>query len=584
MTFEHTMNSLGFRRSFGLVFSLLFCLKASGFQLTFSDNGSLDVGFEDEPLLVESVSMVESVTFQTGPRTFKTVPTTPVSQSFLDGNTQQQTYPWGELTHSFSVDKNRLIARLEISNQSDDVLADFRIKLFMMRTSEEPPEGSWTTLDDIVAEPFPAGGQNVFFTVDSLAPPIRLSSEKIDLTDGTRGAVLRFSGGVPEMHAGGVDMARPGRARVEPGETLALEYSMVSAPKETPRHIAASHTHEAFFRRHNQGQVWEDRRPIGAMFIASSGHTSMSNPRGFFWDPDLDVGDSEAVRKRALAFAERSVEALLAVDAQGFVLWDIEGIDRPSIAFVGDPRMMPILAPEMDPIADEFFAVFRDAGLRTGVTLRPTQVYFNESDKQWQHGTGSHNSVDRNPLGEEFEGLWPLPGERWPDERHWWEFFPIVERMTRKIEYAHDRWGCTLFYIDTNGVFRQPGTTPDVSFVLLSALVFQELKARNPDVLIMPELWSRGGTFHTAYWSATAPYMELRGGHRGTPTRVRRLLPHSFSVVNVSDGNIEQARETLVQSVRDGDILMMRGWFHDARNRIVREIYEEAAADNQFFE
>ena len=34
----------------------------------------------------------------------------------------------------------------------------------------------------------------------------------------------------------------------------------------------------------------------------------------------------------------------------------------------------------------------------------------------------------------------------------------------------------------------------------------------------------------------------------------------------------------LVQAVRNGDILMARGWFADGRNAIVKSIYEEAAA------
>jgi hypothetical protein len=35
---------------------------------------------------------------------------------------------------------------------------------------------------------------------------------------------------------------------------------------------------------------------------------------------------------------------------------------------------MPTLSPEMDPIADDFFKKYTDAGLRCGVTIRHTHV------------------------------------------------------------------------------------------------------------------------------------------------------------------------------------------------------------------
>jgi hypothetical protein len=71
--------------------------------------------------------------------------------------------------------------------------------------------------------------------------------------------------------------------------------------------------------------------------------------------------------------------------------------------------------------------------------------------------------------------------------------------------------------------------------------------------------------------------MELDMKGYGTPRHVRDLYPDAFSLVNIADGPIEEKRATLVESVRNGDILMSRGWFGDHRNAIVKGIYEEAA-------
>ena len=61
------------------------------------------------------------------------------------------------------------------------------------------------------------------------------------------------------------------------------------------------------------------------------------------------------------------------------MIWDIEGEPPGAAIYVGDPRAMGSLSPEMEfkangrPVADEYFKIFADAGLRTGLTIRPTR-------------------------------------------------------------------------------------------------------------------------------------------------------------------------------------------------------------------
>ena len=114
------------------------------------------------------------------------------------------------------------------------------------------------------------------------------------------------------------------------------------------------------------------------------------------------------------------------MNAQGFVFWDPEGSENPHpITYIDDPRLSKTLAPEFDEITDAYFKVLKDVGLRTGVCIRPTQVYCDEAKKKWDHGTGSDGGPGR---GDHYPKLRPegLP---------WWRFFLVVERMADKIDY-----------------------------------------------------------------------------------------------------------------------------------------------------
>jgi hypothetical protein len=56
------------------------------------------------------------------------------------------------------------------------------------------------------------------------------------------------------------------------------------------------------------------------------------------------------------------------------IIWNVEGSTDFSIKYVGDPRMVEYMSPEMDKVADEYFKRILDAGFRTGVCLRPTTI------------------------------------------------------------------------------------------------------------------------------------------------------------------------------------------------------------------
>jgi hypothetical protein len=258
------------------------------------------------------------------------------------------------------------------------------------------------------------------------------------------------------------------------------------------------------------GVHWQDRRPIGMLFLASDGHVSATNPRGWFNDESLDVvgkGGQERFKKELLEYADTSITNLQRLGAQGVIVWDVEGEQFPhKTSFIGDPRLTSWMAPEMAPVVNEFFKKFRDAGLKVGVTIRPQQIVFD-------------NGLPRQATA-----------------------LDISEVLREKIDFARTNWGATMFYIDSNdGLWR-----PD------EVLQLRLLARERPDVLLIPE--------HHAlpYWAFSTPYVSLHRGNGDWSTDLaRRLFPSAFQVLDISDAS----NDAVVAAWRRGDILLFRAWY-----------------------
>ena len=94
--------------------------------------------------------------------------------------------------------------------------------------------------------------------------------------------------------------------------------------------------------------------------------------------------------------------------------------------------MLPVLAPEMDKIADELFAMITSAGIRAGVTLRPQII---TPDPSW------NSSVPPNrPPWPYYQKKLLLPNKQ-PDED------AIFANLERKANYAIKRWNTSVFYV-----------------------------------------------------------------------------------------------------------------------------------------
>jgi hypothetical protein len=285
---------------------------------------------------------------------------------------------------------------------------------------------------------------------------------------------------------------------------------------------------------------WKDRRPIGAIFLASSGINVATNPRRWImYQGNVDIASAQgkaAFREALLKMADSSIKVLKDANAQGMITWDPEGQEFLESCYYGDPRLTPVLAPETEfkddrgmTAIDEYFDKFRRAGLKVGVCLRPQQI----------------TMVDGKPV----QGA--------ADNQH------AAEVLKEKLAYAKKRWGCTLFYIDSTVV---------VTGEALDTDVFKAVADAYPDILLIPENESM------RYFAYSAP-LNSYAHHKitATPVGARIVYPKAFSVLLASDGDRPDDHDALVAAVRNGDILIFNGWYNHEGVSKIKKLYEEAA-------
>jgi hypothetical protein len=293
--------------------------------------------------------------------------------------------------------------------------------------------------------------------------------------------------------------------------------------------------------------IWKDRRPIGTLFLGNSPAYTPNNPRMWLNAKDLNLSTAQGkqeFRKRMMEMAGSTVGYLKSINAQGVIIFDVEGTEapHPDYTWVGDPRLLKERAPEMDEIADEFFKKFRDANLRVGVTIRAQFMFPYKA---------------------------PLPPQWWKtdkDTSRYWSYKTkedAVKGISERIAYAKQRWGATLFYVDSN----------NEKWVDVIAKVQQKF----PDVLIIPEHTAN----NPAYLDFSAPLERVDYWKHETSPEYRKGRTDGFKAILIRDPKkFEQKYKVslydyLLPKVRAGDLLMINVWYPDPRQEVVRKVYRD---------
>lgn len=453
-------------------------------------------------------------------------------------NAIDQRYPWGTVRCVFTAECNRVRIDVSIANESASTISGFCLRLAELQFPKPPKEYDGVTpmlahnrgSPTVLTESFPGGGVMVLTNEDVATPlmvgfPWALNAEKTVFP-------LNVSTARHRMYPTSLPFIdRP----IPPGETLRVRLALRFGPAGSTPDTLASDVYRKFAAAFPARLDWKDRRPVAALFVSRSRGNWPKNPRGFLNDGTVDVTTAEGrgkLKRRMLAYADQSIAIMRRMDAQGMITWDLEGQEFPhAVSYIGDPRQIETLAPEMRGVVNEYFAKFRAAGFRTGVTIRPQRLALEAGKKR------AEQRETENP----------------------------ARMLIDKIAYARSRWGASLFYIDSNGDANDPLDTQWIA----------QVAAAHPGVLLIPE------HENTSYYSVCAPFGPLNRNAASTPARVRLAYERAFGVTYVADGDFQRHWTNLVNGVRHGDILLFRGWFDSAENAKVKQIYREAATQQR---
>jgi hypothetical protein len=455
-------------------------------------------------------------------------------------------YPWGRISCAYGKQDDRLTMRLEVSNTSSEPLKEFSVRLMELNFPRVPDGGT------LEAGMFGFGFKGPEWPFDqwpasipSVADPM-FSVPIVRADFGT--GVLNFCSDDVECSVGVTRPPNPDSTRyplvitcrdIKPGTTKIFNVSLRFGPAGAGVQALSGDVLERYAGKYPIQVDWKERRPIGAIFLAGPQINAPTNPRRWTMNfGEIDVTNDKgkaAFRAALLKLADNSVQVLKDTGAQGMITWDPEGEEFLGECYYGDPRLVPTLAPEMEfkndgakSTIDEYFEKFRAAGLKVGVCIRPQQVTL----------------VDGKPTHQAAE-----------DEH-------AVQILRERIAYAKQRWGCTLFYVDSTATL-YGSINPDV---------FKTIADAYPDVLLIPENESM------RYFAYSAP-LNSYVHHKitSTPVGARLVYPKAFSVLMAPEGDRPEDHDALVSAVRHGDILLFNGWYMTEGALKIKKIYEEAA-------
>jgi PA14 domain len=508
-------------------------LKAQpGVTINFGPNGLSSLKYNNTEFLAYGDLRLDQVMFGSGASTFfGSIASTAVIDTIQQ--TQTRTYNWGSIVVAYSIaGANRLNLTVTVRNSSTSPIQEVWFETFGMRfpSSVQNYNGTVPIVTDTLGQPAVVNmnysGGVLVVAADDVTAPLQLgfpwsfdppTNSTFPLSVNT-GTVSSYPNQYPMIN-------RP----IPPGGTDQYRYSLRFGPVGSTVTSLAGDVYQSFAAAFPPTIHWQDRRPIGQLVIATAAAGYPKNPRGWFLDPTVDVTTPAGVaafQQRVLSFANNSISVLKSMNAQGMVTWDIEGQQFPDpISYVCDPTMYATTAPEMVGVADKYFQLFRDAGFRVGVCIRPQQF-----------------SITAGGAGQQIFVADP------------------TQTLIDKATYAHTRWGATLFYIDSNVNLTDPNPIDPNIIKTLSTLF--------PDSLFIPE------HSNTLYYAYSAPYRELKQGYTSTPTDVRFVYPNAFTNIYTADGPLGQTFSQLVTAVQQGDSLMYRSWYPDPQNQQVLSIYQ----------
>ncbi|MEI6518984.1 MAG: hypothetical protein WCO98_02915 [bacterium] len=444
-----------------------------------------------------------------------------------------QTYSWGLISAIYDIHDTRLDITVTVTNKSPELLSNINLQ-FARMTFPQVPKVSFVGQD-----PFEFNGGSGAVNAMQRPPVVLVDYGKAAYVVAGNRYTENFTAGVFFAEdKGNINRTGIGLTDISPGTSKTAVLSLCFGKKGDTLRSLGGEFIDAYAHVNPMTLRWPDRRPIGKIFLASSGNgpdQMENNPNRWFMNAkDVNISNDEGkevFREKLLKYADTAIDALKKLEAQGGITWDPEG-QRTGHTYYGDPRIIPDIAPEMEyrgkhdtTTIDAYFNKFKEAKLYHGICIRPQHVTL--KDKYWVQEE-LKTSIER------------------------------LAELDAKISYAVKRWDTKLFYIDSD--------------YAVTAWEYRELHARYPDVLLIPE-WET--PLHYAYTAPLQSFSHFGISNAQTPPSIRDLYPKSF-IVTFADGAKAakpDAKEALLAGIRGGDIMMVNAWYVTGDFDTIKEFY-----------
>lgn len=469
----------------------------------------------------------------------------PIGATWTTPGTLVLSFPYATLTARYArAPGSGMTVALTVRNTGADTIAAFGGTLFVLDMPVVP-----TGTNDYGAAPLadyprvldPARGvpalQVGFGSYGSLLFSLASDAGQAVAQGATLGRLIHFNS--DQRYSFRFDFAAP----VPPGGTATQTLGITATASARPFAVQAAQTARAYAGALPQNVgAWRDRRPLPRWFLTGpTPHCANGlNPRGWFNnDCTVDIttpGGLADFRARMLGWTQEVIGNLRWMNAQGVVIWDIEGQQEPqATSYVCDPSQLDTVAPEMNTrgsgdargLADEMVKEIEDAGFAVGFCLRP-QAYTKTAD--------GYAQLDQNDPG---------------------------ALIAAKADYARRRWNARIFYVDSN-------VHPELGWPIPAAVDFGPALAQHPDTLFIPE-W-----MDPRHYGITAPYPgTLRPGATASDPKPRAEYPGSFGIVLPDYATAQRLRPKLLAAARQGDILMPPAWYRAPEAVVTQSIMAE---------
>jgi len=256
----------------------------------------------------------------------------------------EQSYDWGKIKIVMNQRGNQLLETVEVSNQGSTAITEIGLDLLHLQFPSVPRGTDWKN-----RYPMTRDRPDEFPVVLANWGTGRLAVCNEDLARPVNFAVWPLQG---QPYAIWLWF---NKSPIDSGQKRSATISIRLAGGDADEWSIAKDVLQQYAQQYPSQLNWSDRRPIGSAFLSTSVAGYVKSPRGWFMDPAVDVESPAGLAKFKVElnkYEDQVLDNCKMMNAQGVIVWDIEGQEMPhATSYLADPRMLSNAAPEMEPLA-----------------------------------------------------------------------------------------------------------------------------------------------------------------------------------------------------------------------------------------